>query len=493
MKFKTLFSKDITIKNRLVISNLLMILVPVVITAAIAAASAAIIWYSITQSTGLRFGDNEDFYKASRSIALVAENSLEDISAGRQSNGLNGLTSMLDKGSLSLMVDSAGGTVYKYGQSSTFDRGLLDAVQAMGGEGFVSSGTRELYVQQSELNGVIYRIAIFASPSILSYASLKNALAITLILVLLAVFLSIFFTNRFLTRFVFEKIEGPLELLSHGVRQISQGNLDYRLEYSSNDEFTPVFADFNEMAAQLKASALQLEQHDKSRRELLVGVSHDLRSPLTSIRAYVEGLLDGVAQTPEARRRYLETIKSKAEDIERMLEKLFLFSKMEFGEYPLHPELLQLDDEVRQLAGAVGQEFAEKGLKLTLGLMTPAAVMADPELLRRVLTNIMENSLKYKSKPAGELKISLSHENGEVSLSLLDDGPGVSPEALPHLFEVFYRSDPSRQNPNHGSGIGLAIAANAVRRMNGTIEANSGEQGGLEILIRLPEGAYTHG
>jgi signal transduction histidine kinase len=357
----------------------------------------------------------------------------------------------------------------------------------LGGEGFVSNGSRELYVRQTEIDGIGYRIAIFASPSKLSYGTLKAAIALSGIILAAAIFLSILLTNRFLTRFVFQKIEGPLDILMNGVKQISEGNLEYRIEYGSQDEFAPICEDFNEMAARLKASVEQLQQHEQSRKELLVGVSHDLRSPLTSIRAYVEGLLDGVAKTPEAQRRYLETIKNKAKDIDRMLAKLFLFSKMELGEYSDNPELLQLDDEVRQLVRALGPEYEENGLILSTGSLVPATVLVDPDQLRRVLSNIMENSLKYKTKATGNLNISLLEENGGYRLSLRDDGPGVSRDALPHLFEVFYRSDPSRQNPNRGSGLGLAIAANAVHRMNGTIQAKSGENGGLEIVIWLPK------
>ncbi|MDD4716406.1 MAG: HAMP domain-containing sensor histidine kinase [Oscillospiraceae bacterium] len=479
--------KNMTIKKRLVISNILMILVPVVITALIALVCVGVIWFSATRGTGLGFEDSEEFYKASRSIAMIVEGTLDDMSHTGRPEGLAGLSGALDKGSMALSVDSSGESIYQYGLSTDVDGTLLAAVDTLGGEGFVSNGSRELYVRQSEIDGVVYRIAIFASPSELSYSTLKIAIALSAVILIFAVFLSILLTNRFLTKFVFQKIERPLDILSNGVRQISEGNLEYRIEYGSQDEFAPVCADFNEMAARLKASVELLQQHEQSRKELLVGVSHDLRSPLTSIRAYVEGLLDGVAKTPEAQRGYLKTIKGKAEDIDRMLAKLFLFSKMELGEYPDHPELLRLDDEVQQLIRAVGAEYEEKGLILSADVLAPATVSADPDQLQRVLTNIMENSQKYKTKETGKLTISLREENGGHRLSLCDDGPGVSENALPHLFEVFYRSDPSRQNPNRGSGLGLAIAANTVRRMNGTIEAKAGEHGGLEIVIWLPK------
>ncbi|MGC4020198.1 MAG: ATP-binding protein [Muricomes sp.] len=141
---------------------------------------------------------------------------------------------------------------------------------------------------------------------------------------------------------------------------------------------------------------------------------------------------------------------------------------------------------MRQLIRAVQTEYEEKGLMLSIESLVPATVYADPDQLRRVLINIMENSAKYKTKDIGTLTFSLRKEKEGYCLSLCDDGPGVPAEALPHLFEVFYRSDPSRQNPHRGSGLGLAIAANAIQRMNGTIRAQAGENGGLEIDIYLP-------
>jgi signal transduction histidine kinase len=160
---------------------------------------------------------------------------------------------------------------------------------------------------------------------------------------------------------------------------------------------------------------------------------------------------------------------------------------MELGEYPDHPELLHLDEEIRQLISSLGPEYTENGLRIFAEKLVPATVLSDPEQLRRVIVNIMENSLKYKDKEAGQLEISLHEENSGFLFTLCDDGPGVSAEALPRLFDAFYRSDPARQNPTRGSGLGLSIAAGAVRRMNGKIHAEIGKNGGLAIVIWLPK------
>ena len=487
MIIKTIFNKKITIKNRLVISNILMIIVPVVITSFLGIICAGILWFVVTSGTGLGFNDSEDFYKASRGISMIIEKSLKEDKHANLMEDLARISGILDKNAMALSVDSSGQTLYQYGQATEADGILMEAEAILGGKGFVSNGTRELYVQQVENNGAVYRIAIFASPSELSHRTLKVVLVILAFILMFAILISILITNRFLTKFVFQKIEHPLDILSDGVRQISDGNLEHRIVYDCQDEFAPICADFNEMAARLKASVELTKQHEQSRKELLAGISHDLRSPLTSIRAYVEGLLDGIAKTPETQKGYLKIIKNKAEDIDRMLSKIFLFSKMELGEYPDNPELLRLDDEVRQFIRALGMEYEEKGLVLSANALVPATVSADPDQLRRVLTNIMENSAKYKTKDTGTLTIYLREDNGGYRLSFCDDGPGVPKEALSHLFEVFYRSDPSRQNPHRGSGLGLAIAANAILRMKGTIEAKTGKNGGLEIVIWLPK------
>jgi signal transduction histidine kinase len=337
------------------------------------------------------------------------------------------------------------------------------------------------------INGTVYRISVFSSHRDLSYVTLKVVIALSVIILLFGIFMSILLTNRFLIKFVFQKIERPLDMLSKGVHQIRDGNLDHRIVYETEDEFKPICSDFNEMAVRLKESVDLTQQHEESRKELLAGISHDLRSPLTSIRAYVEGLLDGVPKTPEARRTYLETIKNKTEDIDRLVEELFIFSKMELGEYHGRSKLLRLDDELRQLVSSVGPEYAEKGLLIPTEALVPATVSADPEQLRRLLINIFENSLKYKDKKPGLLKIFLQEEKKGFQLVLCDNGPGVPAESLPRLFDAFYRSDPARQNPNRGSGLGLSIVAGAVRHMNGKVHAEAVKNGGLAIVIWLPK------
>lgn len=298
----------------------------------------------------------------------------------------------------------------------------------------------------------------------------------------LAVILSIVLTNQFLTRFMFRHISEPLTLLVEGVNRIRNGDLESPIVYDNPDEFLPACEAVNLMASRLKVSMEQSQMEQQSRKELFAGISHDLRSPLTAIRAYTEALLDDVAQTPETKRRYLETIRDKEADIERMVEQLFLFSKMDLDDFPVHPERLELCSEIGRIVVETPMEALEVS---TVGLH-PAEIVADRLQLQRIVLNIMENSRKYRSGASAHLEISSSYDGDIVRLCFADDGPGVPEEALPKLFHVFYRTDPARRNPNGGSGLGLSIVEKAVHQMGGTITAQNRTGGGLVLLLCLP-------
>ncbi|GHV27789.1 hypothetical protein FACS18948_5730 [Clostridia bacterium] len=320
-----------------------------------------------------------------------------------------------------------------------------------------------------------------------SIKSMQAQIAMLALLFIAGVVAIIYFTNRFLTTFVFRKIEQPLEMLSQGVSQIKNGNLDHRIEYNGQDEFQPVCEDFNEMAVRLKTSVNETLKNEQSRKELIAGISHDLRSPLTSIKAYAEGLIDGVAVTPEAQREYLHTIKAKTDDISKMVSQLFLFSKMDTGNYPVNPETLNIGKEITDFANATRGDYAAKGLSVRLGAMPEAeAVYADPVQLRSVFTNILDNSAKYTDNESAEAVIHCEATANVVQIIFDDNGPGVTSDALPKLFDIFYRGDASRNKPQQGSGLGLAIAAKMLKRMNGGIHAENRAEGGLRIIIKIP-------
>lgn len=475
------------IKKRLFWSNILMILLPVIATAIIGGMMyACLIWLAVTKGAWFEIDDGGDFDMACGMISEMAEEIV------KKDSDFSQMEPLLKRNNLAVEISAEGKTLYSYGNKSPVSEKMIAAADGLEGSTAVLQKGRGLYISKARAEDREYTIYMWGTyHNIRSWVDMKLLIAFAAALILLTILLSILLTNRLLIKFVLKRIEEPLELLAEGVHRLRDGNLDFRIAYGRKDEFKPVCEDFNEMAGRLQESVCFIQQQEQSRKELIAGISHDIRSPLTSIGAYVEGLLDGVAKTPEAQRRYLKTIKAKAEVLDHIVSQLFLFSKMELGNYPENLQTIRLDETISDIVAALRDEYLQKGLLIDTKLEA-AELYADPVYIHRIVTNILENSLKYKDRERGKATITLRAEADGCHLSFADDGPGTPPETLPRLFEAFYRSDPSRQNPDKGSGLGLAIVANAVKRMGGEVKALAGEMGGLEIRIHF-YGGKEHG
>lgn len=321
-----------------------------------------------------------------------------------------------------------------------------------------------------------------------NYLKYKSTMIDFVALLIMLVFLIIGITNYLLTQNLLKNIVTPLEILNYGVHQIQLGNLDYRIEYNGNDEFSLACSDFNLMAQRLRESVEQRKKDELSRKELIAGISHDLRTPLTSIKAYVEGLIDGIATTPQLQEKYFETIRAKAENIDHILDKLSLFSKLDTGEFPFYPEKLDIGKELADYVEKNSAEYQANGLMIKLYNNAQNAIISiDPVQFGNVLTNILENSVKYMNKETSTMEITCSERDDDICLTLADDGPGVPADSLDKLFDMFYRNDPSRNNPSKGSGLGLAITAKIIERLDGHIHAKNAPGGGLIIIITIPK------
>ncbi|MCL1993850.1 MAG: HAMP domain-containing histidine kinase [Spirochaetes bacterium] len=307
----------------------------------------------------------------------------------------------------------------------------------------------------------------------------------------LAVFVVFFIiVNRIFSKRMTEKITRPLEILTAGVSRIRQNDFSFRIEYEqeSDDEFYQVCEAFNLMAGQLEASTAQRLKDEANRRELLAGISHDLRTPLTTIGGYLDGIESGVASTPEMRKKYFDTIKKTTANMKHIIEQLFLFSKLDMDEFPFAPSRFDLTRAVFDITEELTQEYDRRGLEIIFGECPEHIfVRADLSHFRSVVVNILENSTKYKKKERGKLEISAiadSRGGNFAEITFADNGTGVPSAALPNLFNAFYRSDPSRHAK--GSGLGLAISAKIIERSGGSIHAQNVSSGGLAIVIRLP-------
>lgn len=299
----------------------------------------------------------------------------------------------------------------------------------------------------------------------------------------MALLLTIVFTNVSLTRELFTHISDPLDTLVAGVDRIRSGDLDNPINYTEPDEFKAACDAVDLMAAKLKASLEADQRRQQSSRELMAGMGHDLKSPLTSIRAYTEALLEGVAETPEMQKKYLETIKKKGSEMENMVARLLEFSKLELNEYPIQPEVLNIKTELERIVSDITPDA-----DIDMSGLEDTSVTADRYQFRRIAENIICNSIRYSGRKRVKIFISSQTSNSMVRLRFADDGNGVPGEALPKLFDLFYRTDPAREGSGKGSGLGLAIVKKAAEQMGGGAFAEKSVYGGLCIVIDLPGG-----
>ena len=475
-----------TIKKRLFISNLLMIVIPAILGLVM----VEITMFAVIEIMGTHDQNEKFFYDSIQETNMLVHNWSQSNDLEQMKMNLNSFNEKHRDKNISLFIYEGKKLVYPL--STITSTPILDTA-------FTQDGSHTFFMD----NIAIYKKSIGKYSLLLEDTNFTShnkkdggtydKIVFNLGLIMIFVFIAIILlTNKFLTRFVFKSIILPLDTLVYGVRQIRDGNLDYHIEYTEKDEFEGICSDFNEMAQRLLDSVNVRQKDEANRKELIAGISHDLRTPLTSIKAYVEGIETGVASTPEIQKRYLNTIKNKTLDLEHIVSQLFLFSKLDIGEFPLYLEKVDIGKELSNMIVNLIEEYEKKGLIVTLTQNVEGIyVQADIVQLRNAVINVLENSVKYKNSEQGKMKIICETDNNSVAIRLEDNGFGVSEEALEKLFDIFYRTDPSRSNPSKGSGLGLSITAKIIEKLGGSIRAENIPEGGLAIIMMLPK--YTGG
>ncbi|MBO9610218.1 MAG: HAMP domain-containing histidine kinase [Paenibacillaceae bacterium] len=302
-------------------------------------------------------------------------------------------------------------------------------------------------------------------------------------------------TNGLLTYAVSRSIIRPLQALQRAAGQIKEGNLDQAVRLGRKDEIGALGDAFEEMRGRLQESVRLRDQYETNRKELLANVSHDLKTPIMAIKGCVEGIRDGVADTEEKRERYMAMIASKADEMDRQIDELFLFSKLDLRRLPFTFAKIDLVRYLRDYTEELELDASRRGVTAAFENATPGGeegallVNADGEKLQRALANIAANSLKYMHRPDGRITIRLEERGGEAIVSIRDNGPGIEQAALPHIFERFYRAEQSRNTQTGGSGLGLAIVRQIVAEHGGRVWAESEQGAGTTIYVALPKAA----
>ena len=298
--------------------------------------------------------------------------------------------------------------------------------------------------------------------------------------------------NTLFTRYQLKKLLQPMDALARAAGRVEAGDYTQAIDCPGRDEFAPVCAAFNRMQEHLLEEQEKSAAYERSRTDLVAGISHDLRTPLTSVKGYIKGLRDGVAQTPERQRQYLDVAYRKACDMEALLQRLFYFSRLETGNLPLFREEADLGNFVGRFAAEAGPEVEQAGGKIELAVSPgPHPVSIDSEQLYRVLNNLKDNVLRYAGAETPAISLAVDSAGEWEQIRFADNGPGVPEEDLPRLFEQFWRADQARSSRNgEGTGLGLYIAKYIVEAHGGTIRAEN--SGGLAFTILLPRREGDH-
>lgn len=290
-----------------------------------------------------------------------------------------------------------------------------------------------------------------------------------------------------LTIWVYQSILRPLSKLQEATRKIRDGNLDFTLEIDEDDEIGQLCQDFEEMRIRLKENAEEKIQYEQENKELIRNISHDLKTPITAIKGYVEGIMDGVASSPEKLDKYIRTIYNKANDMDRLIDELTFYSKIDTNKIPYTFSKINVDSYFRDCAEEVGLDMESRNIELGYFnyVDEDVQVIADAEQMKRVINNIISNSVKYLDKPKGIINIRIKDVGDFIQVEIEDNGHGIAAKDLPYIFDRFYRTDVSRNSSKGGSGIGLSIVRKIIEDHGGRIWATSKEGIGTEMHFVL--------
>ena len=283
------------------------------------------------------------------------------------------------------------------------------------------------------------------------------------------------FTALSVGLWIYRSIAVPLVKLRKATRNIKEGNLDFVLEVEGNDEFSQLCQDFEEMRKRLKESTEEKILMDKENKELISNISHDLKTPITAVKGYVEGIMDGVADTPEKMDRYVRTIYNKTNEMDHLINELTFYSKIDTNRIPYTFSKLNVEDYFSDCAEELGLEMETRGIELVYAnyVEKGVQVIADGEQIRRVIHNIVSNAIKYMEKPKGIIQLRVKDVGDFIQVEIEDNGKGIAAKDLPYIFDRFYRTDVSRNSSKGGSGIGLSIVKKIMEDQGGKVWATS--------------------
>ena len=285
-----------------------------------------------------------------------------------------------------------------------------------------------------------------------------------------------------------KRIIKPIEKLQKGVEQISSGNYEVRIENDIFNEIGILIHEFNDMAEKLQNSEEEKQEYEENRKALIANISHDLKTPITSVSGYIEVILDGVVTSPEKINSYLKIVESNMNYMNKLIDDLFLFSKLDMQKLEFKFEIVKIKSFMSDLMEEFKFTLGEENIIFNFHdkIEEEVLVNIDGKRIYQAIRNIIGNAVKYGVVDNLNIQTELIKEDNFIKINIKDNGPGIEKDKLPHIFNRFYRVDMERTKDLMSTGLGLAIAREMVEAHGGSIHVYSVLNEGSTFIIRLP-------
>ncbi|MCI5856757.1 MAG: HAMP domain-containing histidine kinase [Agathobacter sp.] len=492
-------------KNKLIISFFIVIFIPIILSIVALSVFQKLQTRTIEQAYGIRDAEG---YSLTSSVQLLnrmteeeydqlLSDSVERPKALEDAHYLSTINEGLQDANSYLIVKKKNEVLFNGGQDNADLIETLPECKGVSENDRASNyvdGDREALVKQidfffdNQTPGTIYIVTgIEEMVPELRHFFLKIVISIIVILV---------FTAFLMIGWIYSSLVTPLKKLQVAAENIKNGNLDFTVDVSGDDEIGQLGVAFEEMRLRLKDNAEEKISDEKENRALISNIAHDLKTPITAVKGYAEGIIDGVANTPEKVDKYVRTIYNKANEMDTLINELTLYSKIDANRIPYNFAKINVSEYFQDCVEEIGLDLEAKGIGLAYYNYVDPDVMiiADPEQLRRVINNIISNSVKYMDKKNGFINIRIKDVGDFIQVELEDNGRGIAQRDLPYIFDRFFRADASRNSATGGSGIGLSIVKKIIDDHGGKIWATSKEDNGttMYFVIRKYEEVYNN-
>lgn len=304
-----------------------------------------------------------------------------------------------------------------------------------------------------------------------------GTVAVIMIILILTAFMILYWTYRSLIT--------PIRKLQAAAENVRDGNLDFTIDGGGDDEIGQLCTTFEQMRKRLKDNAEEKLNNEMENKALISNIAHDLKTPITAAKGYAEGIIDGVANTPEKIDKYVRTIYNKTNEMDMLINELTLYSKIDASRIPYNFAKINVAEYFHDCIEEIGLELEAKGIGLSYYnyAMADTLIIADPEQMRRVINNIIGNSVKYMNKTEKFINIRIKDVGDFIQVEIEDNGQGIAQKDLPYIFDRFYRADASRNSATGGSGIGLSIVKKIIEDHGGKIWTTSKEDSGTTMYF----------